>query len=478
MNRFIRVARSFALFTLAVAPLAAGSWIVPAAAHVKGAQGTNWRTDLRLYNTGAVPLTANIFFLPANADNSGVTTKRSINVNGGGAVTIPDIVFESFGRDETGALLIDTSGGNLIVTSRTYNQVGRTTYGQFLPGVSLTQTLPISQVGHFPFVSKSSQYRTNIGFASTGGTLGKVTITLYDSANVKLGSGTFDVLPRGQAQVNDVFNAVNAPATDVARAEITATVPIIAYASVIDNMTGDPIAMTAQRESNGYNNAVLAAVGHSTGAVLSVWRSDLRIFNTAASSTTVTLTLYEQNAANGSPASRTLAIGARRVLALDDIVKAEFGLNSVNGSLRISSPAKLLIGSRTYNKSTVEGSYGQDVPAVPSAEFANSSQTLIFTGLLGGSQFRTNVGLFNPSDSAMDVTLELRTLNGTLLGSRTQNLQPGFTTQINDVFSWLGVNLIDEAIITMKSSGTGNYVAYASVIDSLSGDPVYIPAAH
>ena len=47
---------------------------VPAAAHVSGAAGTNWRTDVEVYNTGQQTAQYRIALLRKNQNNSNPVT--------------------------------------------------------------------------------------------------------------------------------------------------------------------------------------------------------------------------------------------------------------------------------------------------------------------------------------------------------------------------------------------------------------------
>ena len=460
---------------------AAAEWVVPAAAHAPGAGGTNWRTDVRIVNPAAGGADVRIDLLPQNADNSARSQSVTVNVPAQGQLSLDDILAARFGFSGNAALLIGSSESSLIVTSRTYNQAtGGATYGQFIPGVPTSQALAAGVTGHLIYIAKSADYRTNVGFAGTTANGGKVFLRLYDANGQLLGSGAFDVLPYGQSQVNDVFAATGAPALAVARAEVSSTVPVVAYTSVIDNRTGDPIAIVAARESDAASELAIAAVAHAPGAAGSLWRSDVRIFNLSGGQDddngggVLTLTYYPGNTPTPTPVTRTVSIGRGELIALDDVVSKTFGLDNASGALRIQSSGQLLVTSRTYNQSG-SGTFGQDVPAVPTSKGLPADATSLFSGL-SDSGYRTNVGFFNLTANPLDLTLTLKRPDGSVITAKPFRLDGNMMTQIN-LFAFLGAGGTQSASLAISGSGASSYSAYASVIDNISGDPVFVPAA-
>jgi len=78
-------------------------------------------------------------------------------------------------------------------------------------------------------------------------------------------------------------------------------------------------------------------------------------------------------------------------------------------------------------------------------------------------------------------TLELRLVDAadTVLGSRSYPLEPNSPHQVNDVFSWLGVPPQGDCRVELEVvGGRAAILGYASIIDNLSGDAVFVPAAH
>jgi len=467
----------FLIVLLVVSPLMARDWIVPAAAHAPGAANTNWRSDLRIINPSGTAASVRIDLLPSGADNTARSQSATVSVPAQGQLSLVDVLSAKFSFSGNAALYVSSTEQSLVITSRTYNEAaGGSTYGQFIPGVAVTDALAAGQQGHLIYVTKNNDYRTNVGFAGTTATAGQVTIKLFDASGLQLGSGTFPVQAYGQTQVNDVFAATNSAATSVARAVVTATVPVVAYSSVIDNRTGDPIAVVAAKQSDASTVLAIPGIAHLAGAANSLWRSDVRIFQPGEGddNASVVLTYYAGNTANPTPVTKVVSIGANRIVALDDLLQSTFNISDGSGGLRIQASSALLVTSRTYNQSAA-GTFGQDVPAVAVSNALSATATALFSGL-SDSGYRTNTGFFNMTSTPIDLTLTLKRPDGSVQATKPFHLDGNMMTQVN-LFAFMGAGGTATASLAVSGSGNGSYLGYASIVDNNSGDPVYVPAA-
>ena len=89
MTTTFRVAALSLLATLLVAsPGAAERWIIPAGAHATGQQDTNWRTDLQLVNPTGNEVTARVYLLRKNQDNSDLSESSTHTVPANGQMVV------------------------------------------------------------------------------------------------------------------------------------------------------------------------------------------------------------------------------------------------------------------------------------------------------------------------------------------------------------------------------------------------------
>lgn len=450
---------------------AAENWIVPAAAHAPGAAGTVWRTDLRIVNPSEAAAEATVILLVSGADNTALDRRASVSIPPGGQIAIGDVLDELFDETGTAGLLVESENPDLLVTSRTFNLAPDGTYGQFIPGIRAGDAVPVGQPGHLVFLTADSDFRTNLGFAAAGPQAGSVEVTLVAPGGAVLGSASFGVEAWGQRQVNDLFGALGAPGAGAARAVVRATAPVVVYASMVDNRTGDPIAVMAQPTPAGAADLVLPAAARAPGAADSLWRTDLRIFGPGGGAGTVTLAYHPKAQAVTNPATATRSIGAGELLVLSDVMNSVFGLETANGGLRITADVPLLVLSRTYNQGA-DGTFGQAIPAVPAGQLVRAGEQAVFSGLAGGD-FRSNAGLFNVGSTPATFDLELTRPSGARVGSTTLTLAGGEMNQLDGVVSRLGGSGPGPFSLRIESGDASTYATFVSVIDNLSNDSVY-----
>jgi hypothetical protein len=445
-------------------------WVVPAGAHVTGAQGTNWRTDLRIANPTTAEASVTVYLLEAGHDNSALDRSTALEVPAQGQVVVTDVFFEAFSFEGTGALLVDCSDPRIVVTTRTYNLLpDGSTYGQFIPAVPVADALMPGDEGQIIYLAGSSDYRSNLGFAPTTATAGEVTVDLYDARGDHLGTVNRIFAAFEQYQFNNIFSAAGAPPTAIARAVVRATAPIVAYGSVVDRRTGDPVAIMAQHLSEATGELAIPAAARAPGAQGSLWRTDIRAFNPGDTDAEATFTYHEIGVPEEARESVTLTIPAGAILALDDFMSSGLGLERGVGGIRISSVLPLLVWSKTYNLAAT-GTFGQSIPAVPLTGEPGVDVIRICTGL-SNVGFRSNVGFFNLGGAAVALDLLLRDGGGASVGQGAVDLEAGEMNQINDIFGLFGAQGGDNFWLSV--TGTGEVTSYLSVSDNRSNDPVY-----
>jgi hypothetical protein len=136
--------------------------------------------------------------------------------------------------------------------------------------------------------------------------------------------------------------------------------------------------------------------------------------------------------------------------------------------------------ARTYNDASA-GTYGQFIPGLAGATAATTGQQtrLIQLGhsATPGVGTRTNLGLVNTTATPTTVEVKLYTSDGTLLGTRSYALGAFGYLQDDGVFGKVtAADVADGFAVLRTVTPGGAFLAYASVIDNRSGDPVYVPA--
>jgi len=438
-------------------------------AHAAGAANTNWRTDLRILNPGDEAAAVRVYLLKPDRDNSALGSFVDLNIPAQGQKVVSDIFFSRFSYNGSGGLLIESTEEQLVVTSRTFNQVPGGTYGQFIPGVSVDDALQAGEEGQILYLAKSDDFRSNLGFCATTNRGGELSVEIYLSNGGNAGQRSFTFEAFGQNQINDIFSAVGAEPSDVVRAVVRSTAPVVVYVSIVDGNTGDPVAVMAAPGSAASTRLAIPAAARAAGAEGSLWRTDVRIFNPSDATANFQLR-YHSKGSGGVDQSKSLTLGPGNFAAYDDVMQSVFALSSANGALSIESNQPLMAYSRTYNQSS-EGTFGQSIPAEAVSSALQGEKVRLYTGL-SNSGFRSNAGFFNPGNENATVSLQLYDSAGSKLGSALNKvLAPGEMNQINEVLSEVGAPSATVASAWLSSDQP--VLAFVSVIDNESNDPVY-----
>jgi hypothetical protein len=225
--------------------------IIPAAASGDGVRDTRWRTDLRIL--AADPLTHLRFtFVPFDGSEP-VVHEADVDIAAGGQLALDDVI-AGIGGEGSGTLILEGSSATgpaaMVATSRTYNLTEHGTFGQFVSTVQRFAGLSRSAITG---IDGSPDYRTNVGLVNRrdNRSVG-VTLRLLSDRGVLLGARGLELGPGQSRQLNDVFKWVGVTPTRTATVEVIAEsdeVGVIAYASVIDNRSGDAIYIPATRLS-------------------------------------------------------------------------------------------------------------------------------------------------------------------------------------------------------------------------------------
>ena len=216
-----------------------------AAASSPGAAGTFFVTDARIYNPDqSASITVQLAFLLPNVDNSGAA-EVAITIGPRQAAALDDLVSSVFQTTGSGGVRM-RSNRPFLATSRTYNigDGSSGTFGQYIPGLDPAEALEqgiLLQVVNDP---AASGFRSNIGFQNPTTSTVTVEVNVYDAdTGTLLGTTSRTLPPLAYSQINNVFNAIGLASTVVANAtvEFTASAAVFAYASVVDNTSGDPV---------------------------------------------------------------------------------------------------------------------------------------------------------------------------------------------------------------------------------------------
>jgi fibronectin-binding autotransporter adhesin len=477
--------------------------IIPSVGHLNGINSV-WRSDIRLANTGFTKTKYQLTFTPSGEDASKPVKTTTIDVDAGGTTALDNIVRNwygvgSLGEAANGVLEIRplntaNKGGvepqvdvafATVVSSRTYNVSAQGTLGQFIPAVPFAAFVGKAATNGLPAVlglqqiAQNDAFRTNLGIVEAGGKPATVLVNVFDGAGKNVFSQSYDFAAGEQKQFNSFLAANNITLAD-GRIEVQVTGGdgrITAYASRIDNATGDPLLVTGTPlTAPGSTRYVVPGVAAlNTG--FANWQSDVRLFNPGTSPVTTTMTYYPQNN-SGNPSSTSVTLNAGETKQFDNILQNLFGLNGTGGALHVDTPVatSFLVSGRTFNQ-TSNGTFGQYIPAVTPAQAVGAGgNTLQILQAEESVRYRTNVGIAEVDGKPAEVELMIFIPGSKTAARTTFTLGANEFRQYN-VFQDSGMENVYNARVQLRVlSGNGKITAYGSVVDMLTQDPTYIPA--
>ncbi len=466
--------------TLTTADRIVNSLYVPGMANGVGLKGTRWHADLWIYNAGPEPAEMTVVALEQGKDNS-TPRAAELTVPPGAQRRIDDVLGSLFGLVGTAALRLDIVRGDVSAAGKSYTPSGGGTYGETVPALP-----PGSAVGFGSSAAlrglaysedRSAGSRTNLGFVNPTSLPITVQVALFGDDSVQAGTLTYDLAPFGFRQANDVYRAAGSPDVTNGSATVrtvTSGGSVIAYASVVDNISGEPTLVTPSESTD--EPLVVATAAHNNGLQGSRWRTDLQLFNPGTDPAGLEVELLPAGSSPAPPAA-TLDLPGLDGAFLPDVVSQVFNFVG-SAALRITPRTGAAAAfSTTYNVAS-PGRPGQGVPAARQSEAALFGEEVRLVGLSGSadpaSGSRSNIGFVNVSDLPVDVKIALYRSPSTPVGTLTATLAPLEWRQLTDVFRLIGADVDDGFAIVTTSTPAGRFLTYASVVDNASGDPVLV----
>jgi hypothetical protein len=234
---------------LLVSPVVKGAvstnrYIVPGMAYINTGAAF-WVSDLRIFNAGSAATPATLTFYPMGNPAGAMT--RDITLNAGEIEVLNNVLVNTFGVNTTtagGSIVITTpSNSSLIATARTYNQTSNGTYGQYIPGVTVAESVGVNDRAlQILQVEQSTRMRTNIGVNETTGNPATVEISVITPDSLTTPVVTIGLQPNEFRQIGLLdFGLPDA----VYNGRVTIKViagngKVTAYGSAIDQITQDP----------------------------------------------------------------------------------------------------------------------------------------------------------------------------------------------------------------------------------------------
>ncbi|MFN2442682.1 MAG: PKD domain-containing protein, partial [Thermoanaerobaculia bacterium] len=467
------------------------AYLLPVVTHGAGHNGSLWRTDLQIYYPYQGEEVELEFELRSATDPATKTMRLDRS-------TLISEDFMSFftDKDNSGPVIVRGNTEKLPqIWTRTYNVAanGIGTYGQLIPAIRL-DTNENSATGpttyYLPGVRLTDRYRTNIGLLNISGSSMTVTLTAFEhSFGAAIGQFHQTLEPYRFEQIMDGTLRTNFAGhpTDRAFSVMISGADegdLIAYESMIDNVSNDPVYVSAVPASlasdPGMKNQIVPGVGHFQS-----WKSDVSIFNPDDQAVQFDLRFFDEKGLLLSEAQNRI-LPAKGTLQINDIVNAPEMTplvgKDVIGTLRLDVDSPLadqfpVVTDRTYNDQLEAGTYGQGIIGVPlSRPNVSAGKPAILPAVRQDLSYYTNLGLVNLGDEPSTVLVSLLDKqSGQPIGIWSATLAAGESIVASRIMQAINATADNGSLKIEVTSGAPVW-AYASVIDQMTKDPEYVPA--
>ena len=453
--------------------------LIAAAASTPGRHGTQWRTDLTIFNPSDESGWALVHFLERGDQNNYWSPGSHLFLHPRQTITVENAVGGLFGRDDTSGALVAYTNRREVLRSRTMtHDPDGGTFGQGVASRKIQrnyETVPQVVFG----LREDANFRSNVGFVNSYSSPRELTVTVHSASGEVLGDIPIRLSQYGYLQIERILREVDSEGVD--RGYLTyaaSTRKITAYASVIDNKTGDAVFIPSEvmDPASPVPTWIIPAVASVDGANGTRWQSQLELLNPSVDTVDVVIRFLESGRHGPPTRQHVLNLQGGQMIRIDDVVEGLFGLETT-GALLVQSWPPIHVTSRTFTKQAGGGSpdvtFGQNIYAIPFSEQLSTEKPASLIHLREDDSYRSNLGLVNPSDDPAVVRIEVLNLFGLHLDTAIITLEPWEHRQLNRVLQFMGE--IDQATLTLTVQ-EGSIAAYASVVDNSTGDPVFMTA--
>lgn len=454
--------------------------ILPGVARLQGGFGSEWRTDVTMYNPLMTAQQVDIEYVPMyEAESSSRTI--TITLQPREIRFVPDALQSLYLLQNGGGTLHFRPAVGMNVVGRTYSRSGEGTYGFGMTAIDAFNAagprFTMTFAGAFP----GENFRTNILLTDTSGKGAAATLSAF-GVNGAIGSqGSIVAAPAGGTfQANGIHTPLNLLGRDSGGLVIQPTRgTAIATVVAIDNRTNDPTYFPPDLSANQIRT--IPVIGHTPGANGAQFRSDLYLYNPSPFQQNVVLEAARWN--SPVPFTRQFTLLPREARVIRDALKTLWNMEGV-ARLRYWSSSEtdgVRVTSRTYTLEQDGSTYGTLIPPLNNFQMAAAGDHLEIIGATAGPGFRTNLGLveLSPANGQTVMTsIRVRIFNERLeqLDSFTTLLQRASGVQINDLFNAQGITPPAAALIVVEVLDAGLVGAYATLTDNTTNDTTYFGA--
>jgi hypothetical protein len=450
--------------------------VLPGVARMLGAFGSEWTTDVTIYNPLDQPQDVQVHFVSLNPAVQTIARRtQTVRLAPRRITVINDVLHSLFMIANGGGSLIFEPAQGVNVFARTYTRSGSGTYGYGIQALDYFNAAGPRFPLVFSGASPGPNFRTNVVLTDTSGRGSAANLAAY-GATGRVNATTAPVAtpPGGMLQLNASLAGASGLLLTPTRGTV---IPAVV---AIDNITNDAtyfppdIPATVPRS--------IPMIAHTDEGAESL-RSDLYLFNPTGVYRSVRLEAKLWDKSLRLIRSVTLKPFEARVIpdVMTNLFDGIFGIARLRYlSASGEDGAGVRVTSRTYKTTATGGTYGSLVPPLNNFQIAAPGDTLEILGITGGNAFRTNLSLIELSQTNSDrhPQVRVRIYDDQLqeLSSFVTSIQSTFTTSYKDLFASRGLATPRAALIKVEVLTPGLVAAYTTLEDVATGDTTYLPA--
>ena len=239
------------VFPVQAGKLSATRYVVPGVAELSS--GSNFHTDMRLYNPSTSPITLTLAYKPQRGDTTAIPSVVTRTVNAGQVLAIDNVLPTLWNLNASGGAVTVTTpnAAPLVVTARTFSrEEDGGTYGQFIPAVTSTDAVGLGERAlEVLQLEDSDSFRSNVGLVEVTGNPVTVEMTLRTPDAKDTAFVHFDLAGGEFMQIQRIFKSTgygNVYNGRVSMRVVGGQGRVAGYGSVVDNRTEDPTYVPSQ----------------------------------------------------------------------------------------------------------------------------------------------------------------------------------------------------------------------------------------
>ena len=237
-------------YTVVNSAAATVTYVLPSSAYSFGAGGAEFHTDLRVMNAGEAQVTVTPKFYDQSTGQA--YPASSFVVPARNQASFDNVLQSLFGRDlgSYGPIRLEATGPLIVSSSvNNVNACGSgAVSGQWLPGIDTSKALTAGLLVQLGLsANPGAGYRSNVVFMNPGSLAATVSVSLRRGGGSLVGSSTIGPLAaNGFQQISLSSLPGTGGLTDTnLYLEFTSDQPVLSFASVVNNGSGDPFAIVA-----------------------------------------------------------------------------------------------------------------------------------------------------------------------------------------------------------------------------------------